>query len=170
MTLYFYLVFFLLLVPVQASLLAPLSRFGLAPDLGMAVLYFIGLLAGPIEGALAGVAVGLLLDIASAGLIGFSGITRGIVGLAAGYMGSRILDPQSPSNMLFLAFFSLAEALVTMIYLDTTYGSFPILSLFFGRMLPRAVVTALAGYWLLRLIMRRNVLGMIRRRELQKEF
>lgn len=169
MTFYFYMFLFLLLVPVQSSLLAPLARFGLAPDLGLAVLFFIGFLTGPIEAALAGVAMGLLLDIASAGLIGFSGITRGLVGLSAGYFGSRVLDSQSPSNMLFLAFFSLAEALMTAIYLNTTYGSVPILSLFFFRMLPRAVVTALAGYWMLRWAMRRNILGVIKRRELQKE-
>ena len=170
MTFYFYTALFLLLVPVQASLLAPLSRIGLAPDLGLAVLYIIGLLAGPVEGALAGVATGLLLDIAAGGLIGLSGLTRGIAGFSAGFLGTRILDTQSPSNMIFLAFFSVAEALLTVIYLDTTYGSFPLLSLIFTRMLPRAIATSLAGYWLLRIATRRNVLGLIKRRELQKEF
>jgi len=169
MTFYFYTVLFLLLLPLQASLLAPLSRIGLAPDLGLAVLYLIGILAGPVEGALAGVATGLLLDISSASLIGMSGLTRGIVGLAAGFLGTSILDTGSPSNMIFLAFFSFVEAFMTTLYLDATYGAFPLLSLFFGHILPRTAVTAITGYWLLRIALRKNVLGLIRRRELQKE-
>ncbi len=169
MTFYFYAVLFLLLIPAQASLLAPLSRVGLTPDLGMAILYAIAILTGPLEGALAGTAMGVLMNIASAGLIGMSGITRGIVGFAAGYLGTRIMDTRNPSNMLFLAFFSLAEALLTFVYLDMTYGSFPFLSLFFGRMLPRALTTAITGYWLLRAAQRPPILAKIRRQELQKE-
>lgn len=159
----------LLLIPFQASLLAPFARFGLAPDLGLAVLYTIGLLTGPVEAALAGIAVGLLRDVASASPFGFSGLSLGIAGLGAGLLGKRVLDVQSPSNMLFLAVFSIAEALFTALFLEATYGSVPLLSLFFRRMVPRAAVTAAAGYWLLRLAARRNVLMLITRRDLQRE-
>jgi hypothetical protein len=62
------------------------------------------------------------------------------------------------------------DSLLTTIYLEMTYDSFPILRQLFSRMLPRAFVTALAGYWLLQFVMRRNVLELIKRRELQKDF
>jgi rod shape-determining protein MreD len=164
-----YLIILLVLTPLQASLFSPLSLGGITPDLGLAVLYCIGLLSGPVEAAFAGIAMGLLQDVGSASLIGFSGLTRGIVGLSIGFLGRRVLDIQSPSNVVFLVVFSLAEALLAAVFLDITYGTIPLAGLFFGRMIPRALTTALVGYGLLRLVTNRQALAWIRRRELQKE-
>jgi len=164
-----YLLIFLLLIPLQASLFGPLALGGAAPDLGLALLYTIGLLTGPVEAAFAGIAIGLLQDIGSASLFGFSGLTRGLVGLFAGFLGRRVLDIQSPSNIIFLIGFSLAEAVLAAVFLDLTFGSVPFVGLFFGRMVPRAVTTALAGYAVLRLVTDRRVLAWARRRELQKD-
>ena len=164
-----YVAIVLLLLPLQASLLAPLSRIGLAPDLGMAVLYIIGLLTTPVEAAIAGIAIGLLQDMGSASLLGLSGLTLGIVGLLTGLLGQRVLDIESPSNVAFLALFSLAGSLLTALFLDLIYGGFPMLGPFFVRMVPRAAATTFAGYLILRFATRRNVLPLIRRRSLQKE-
>jgi rod shape-determining protein MreD len=164
-----YLIVLLLLLPLQASLFGPLPLGGIAPDLGLAVLYCIGLLTGPVEAALAGVAIGLLQDVGSASLIGFSGLTRGVVGLLAGFLGKRVLDIQSTSNIVLLVVFCLAESLFSALFLEITYESVPLVGLFFGRMVPRAVTTALVGYALLRLMTGKNVLAWLLRRELQKE-
>jgi len=164
-----YLIVLLLLLPLQASLFGPLSLGGITPDLGLAVLYCIGLMTGPVEAALAGIVIGLLQDIGSASLIGFSGLTLGLVGLVAGFLGRRVLDIQSPSNIVFLVVFCLAESLFSALFLELTYGSVPLVGLFFGRFLPRAVTTAVIGYALLRLMTGKNVLAWMRRRELQKE-
>jgi rod shape-determining protein MreD len=164
-----YLIVLLLLLPLQASLFGPLPLGSIAPDLGLAVLYCIGLLTGPVEAALAGVAIGLLQDVGSASLIGFSGLTRGAVGLFAGFLGKRVLDIQSPSNIVFLVVFCLAESLISALFLEITYGSVPLVGLFFGRMVPRAFTTALVGYAFLRLMTGKNVLAWLLRRELQKE-
>ncbi len=163
------LIVLLLLIPLQASFFAPLARGGITPDLGLAVLYCIGLLTGPVEAGYAGIAIGLLQDIGSASLLGFTGLTRGIVGLAAGFLGRRVLDIQSPSNVIFLIVFSLAEGLLAAAFLDITYGTVPLAGLFFGRMVPRALTTALAGYGILRFVTRKPVLAWVRRRALQKE-
>ena len=164
-----YLIVLLLLLPLQASLFAPFSLGGITPDLGLAVLYCIGLLTGPVEAALAGVAIGLTQDLGSASLIGFSGLTSGLVGLFAGFLGKRVLDIQSPSNIVFLIVLCLAESILSALFLELTYGSVPLVGLFFGRMVPRAITTALVGYTLLRLMTGKNILAWIRRRELQKE-
>lgn len=169
MTFYAYVAVFLLLLPLQASLLAPLTRIGLVPDLGLAVLAVIGLLAGPFEGAAAGIAIGLYLDISSASILGLSGLTRGLTGMAAGLLGQRVLDIRGPATAVFIGLFSLLDSLLGTLYLEATYDDFPVVRQFFGRMLPRAMMTALAGYWLLRFILRRNVLPFIRRRDLPKE-
>jgi rod shape-determining protein MreD len=164
-----YAVIALLLLPLQASLLAPLSRIGLAPDLGMAVLYTIGLLTTPLEATFAGIAIGLLQDLGSASLLGLSGLTLGIVGFLTGLLGQRVLDIKSPSSVVFLALFSLSGSLLTVLFLDLIYGGFPVLGPFFVRMVPRAAATTLAGYLIFRFATRRSVLPLIRRRELQKE-
>jgi rod shape-determining protein MreD len=164
-----YLIVLLLLLPLQASLFGPLPLGGIAPDLGLAVLYCIGLLTGPVEAALAGVAIGLIQDLGSASLIGFSGLTRGVMGLFAGLLGRRVLDIQSPSNIVLLFVFCLAESLLSALFLEITYGSVPLVGLFFGRMVPRAVTTALVGYAFLRLMAGKNVLAWLLRRGLQKE-
>jgi rod shape-determining protein MreD len=164
-----YLIVLLLLLPLQASLFGPLSLGGITPDLGLAVLYCIGLMTGPVEAALAGVAIGLTQDLGSASLIGFSGLTRGLVGIFAGFLGRRVLDIQSPSNIVFLLLFCLAESLFSALFLELTYGTVPLVGLIFGRMVPRAVTTALIGYALLRFMTGKNVLTWMRRHELQKE-
>jgi rod shape-determining protein MreD len=164
-----YLILLLLLVPLQTSLLAPLARFGIRPDLGLAVLYAIGLLTGPAEGAFAGILLGLMQDVSSAGLIGLTALSRGIMGYLSGLLGQRVLDTRSPSNSIFLAVFSLAESLMIALFFETAYGDVPVVSLLFRRMLPSAVITALAGYFILRYTARRDVLRLIRRRELQQE-
>jgi rod shape-determining protein MreD len=164
-----YVLVLLMLIPVQASLLAPLVRVGLRPDLGLALLYTVGLLTGPGEAALAGIGIGLLLDLGSASLIGFSGLTYGIVGLCAGLLGRRVLDVQSRSNVIFIALFSLLESLLAAIFLEMIYGSFPVLSQVFRRMVPQAVLTAAAGFLILRYATRREVLVWILRRDLQRE-
>ena len=164
-----YLMVFLLIVPLQASLLEPLTHVGIRPDLSLAVLYVIGLLTSPVEAALAGMALGLIQDMSSASLLGLSGITRGLTGLLIGLFGRQVLDISSPSNLLFLMAFSLAEAIVNAIFLQALYGSVPFFSLLFTRMLPQAIFTGLLGLLLLRLINTKKALGFLKRRALQGE-
>jgi rod shape-determining protein MreD len=164
-----YCIILLLIAPLQGSLLAPLARFGIWPDLGMAILYAIGLLTGPVEGALAGMGLGLMQDVAAASLVGLSGLSRGIAGFVAGFLGQRVLDLGSPSNIVVLAAFSLAESLMIAVFFETAYGTMPFGALFIRRMLPRAIMTALTGYLVLRLATRRDVRRMVLRRSLQKE-
>jgi len=118
-----YFTILLLIIPVQAGLLEPLSLGGIKPDLALALLYIIGLLTGPQEAALAGMAIGLVQDIGNASFIGFSGLTRGLIGLSAGLLGRRVLDLTSPSNSIFLAAFSLLEGIFSALLQQMFYGS-----------------------------------------------
>ena len=164
-----YVAILLLIIPVQASLLNPLSLAGIKPDLALALLYIIGVLTGPVEGALAGMAIGLTQDIGSASLIGLSGFTRGLVGLAAGILGRRVLDLSSPSNSIFLVAFCLLEGIGCALFLQLYYGSVPFVSLIMGHILPQAIYTGVLGMVLLRLLDNKNVMAMLKRKILQKE-
>ena len=164
-----YFTILLLIIPVQAGLLEPLSLGGIKPDLALALIYIIGLLTGPREAALAGMAIGLVQDIGTASLIGFSGLTRGLIGLSAGLLGRRVLDLTSPSNSIFLAVFSLLEGITIAFLLQMFYESVPFFSLIAGRILPQAIYTGVLGAVLLRLIGIKNVLPALMRRTVQRE-
>ncbi|MDA8424286.1 MAG: hypothetical protein M0Z89_13260 [Nitrospiraceae bacterium] len=164
-----YLVVLLLILPVQAGLLNPLSIGGIKPDIALAVVFIIGLITGPVEGAFAGMSIGLLQDIGSASLLGLTGLSRGMVGLLSGLLGRRVLDIDNPMIVLFLVALSMAEGLFIALFLQTTYGAVPFLSLVAGRIVPQALYTGLCGLLLLHLTKKKNVLTALTRRELRKE-
>lgn len=164
-----YLMMLLLVIPVQASLFSPLSLAGIKPDLPLALIYIIGLLTGPTEASLAGMGIGLVQDIGSASLVGMNGFTRGLIGLGAGFLGRRVLDIASPSNVIFLAAFSLMEGIVISMFMQIFYGTVPFFSMFFSCMVPQALYTGLLGTLMLRFISNKNVATQLVRRSLQKE-
>jgi rod shape-determining protein MreD len=164
-----YLCILLLIIPFQASLLNPLSLAGAKPDLALVFVFIIGLLTGPAEAALVGIGVGLVQDIGSASLLGFSGFTRGLVGLAAGLLGTKVLDIGSPTIVFFLAAISLAEGILILLFLQVTYGAVPFFGMIAGRLLPQAVLSAVLGYVVLQLINRKKVLAMLIRPNVKKE-
>jgi hypothetical protein len=164
-----YLLVLALLIPVQASLFNPLSIAGIKPDLGLALLYIIGLLTGPAEAALAGMSIGLVQDIGSASFLGLTGITRGLVGLAAGLLGRRVLDIGSPSNSIFLAAFSLLEGLCLVLFMQVYSGSVPVFGILASRLLPQSLYTGILGIVLLRFMSTRDAVTALRRRDVHKE-
>jgi len=164
---YFFIL--LLIIPVQAGLFEPLSLGGIKPDLALALIYIIGLLAGPTEAAFAGMAIGLVQDIGSASFIGLSALTRGLIGLSAGQLGRRVLDLTSPSNSFILAVFSALEGICLALILQLFYGSVPFFTLIRDRILPQALYTAALGAVLLKLLERKDVMPALMRRNVQKE-
>ncbi len=169
MKVHVYFMLVLLVIPVQASLLNPLSLFGVRPDIILVFLYIIGLLTGPVEGAVAGMGLGLLQDISSAAPLGFCGVTRGAFGLCAGMLGRQVLDIASPANIVFLSVFCLLEGIAVSIFMQTVYGSGPYVSGLFTGTLPRAIYTGLFGTLVLQFIKDRNFASKLLRRSLQKE-
>lgn len=164
-----YLAILLLIIPVQASLLDVVSIAGIKPDLALVLIYIIGLVAGPGEAVVAGIAVGLAQDIGSAGVVGLNGFTRGLVGLGAGFLGRRVLDIASPMNAIFLAAFSLMEGLLVALFIQTFYGAVPFFSLLGMRLIPQALYTGLLGTFLLRFMGRKDIMTVLLRRSLVKE-
>jgi len=165
-----YVLILLLIIPVQAGLLDPLSLGGIKPDLALTLIYIIGLLTGPTEAALAGMAIGLMQDIGSASFIGVAALTRGLIGFSAGQLGGRVLDLTSPSNSVFLAIFSLIEGMCLALFLQLFYGSVPFFTLALERLVPQALYTGVLGAVLLKLIGNKDVMPALIRQNVQKEF
>jgi rod shape-determining protein MreD len=165
-----YFTLFFLIIPLQASLLNSLSIAGIKPDLALALLFIIGLLTKPVEATLVGMATGVLLDIGSASHIGIMGFTRGIVGLSASLLGSKVLNITNPLNAIVLMVFGLLEGICVLLFLELLYGSVPFGSLLARHIIPQSIYTGLLGVVLFRLIAIKDVIGFLKKRSIQKEF
>ncbi len=101
----------LVAVLLQTSAVAQLSLFGATPDLVPLVVISVGLLAGPIPGAVTGFAMGLFVDFALLQTLGVSSLVLVLIGHFAGRLRETARDPQA--TLLPLA----AGALATLVAL-----------------------------------------------------
>ncbi len=85
----------LVTVLLQTSAVAQLSLFGATPDLVPLVVISVGLLAGPIPGAVTGFAMGLFVDFALLQTLGVSSLVLVIVGHFAGRLRETAHDPEA---------------------------------------------------------------------------
>lgn len=84
-------------VVLQSSALSRLTFFGVAPDLVVMVVITIALLEGPIPGAVAGFAAGLLIDFPLETPAGLTGLAY----LAVGYLTGIVRPYVQPTAVLF---------------------------------------------------------------------
>lgn len=99
-------------VLVQTSALSQLALFGATPDLAPLVVVSVGLLAGPIPGAVMGFAMGLFVDFAMLQTLGVSSLALVIVGHFAGRLRETVRDPQATLLPLVAGAAGTAVALV----------------------------------------------------------
>lgn len=85
----------LALVIVQTSALSQLELLGATPDLAPLLIVSVGLLAGPLPGAVSGFGVGLLVDLALLQTLGVSSLALTAVGWFAGRAREVLRDPQA---------------------------------------------------------------------------
>jgi rod shape-determining protein MreD len=85
----------LVVVLLQTAAFSQISLLGATPDLAPLVVASVGLLAGPVAGALMGFGVGLLTDIALLQTLGISSLVYVIVGHYSGLMRDNARDPQA---------------------------------------------------------------------------
>lgn len=85
----------LVVVLLQTSALSQVSLLGASPDIAPLVVASVGLLAGPVAGALMGFGVGLLTDVALLQTLGISSLVYVIVGHYSGLMRDNARDPQA---------------------------------------------------------------------------
>ncbi len=85
----------LVAVLVQIAAVSQLTIFGATPDLAPLIVVSVGLLAGPIAGAVAGFSMGLFVDFALLQTLGVSSLVLVLVGHFAGRLGETVRDPQA---------------------------------------------------------------------------
>ena len=102
----------LVAVLVQIAALSQLSLFGATPDLAPLIAVSVGLLAGPVAGALTGFAMGLFVDFALLQTLGVSSLVLVVVGHFAGRLRETVRDPQATLLPLAAGAAGTAAALV----------------------------------------------------------
>ena len=102
----------LVAVLLQTSAVAQLSLFGATPDLVPLVVISVGLLAGPVPGAVTGFAMGLFVDFALLQTLGVSSLVLVIVGHFAGRLRETVRDPEATLLPLAAGAAGTATALV----------------------------------------------------------
>lgn len=140
------------LVPLQISLMHYFSIGNVRPDLCLVAVGLIGFLAGPIEGLLVGMALGLTQDLFSAGALWLNLITKGAVGLLAGLAGRQVTNATLAT---FLATAVSLSVLAGLVFLFAARGGGEFgerLSAVPSILLPETLLNAAlsaAFYWLL---------------------
>ncbi len=86
---------------VQISVVSEVPVFGVSVDLSPLLVAFTGLLCGSMLGAVAGFAVGLLIDLALMQTLGVTSLTFTIIGYWAGRL-RELRDPQAALTPLFV--------------------------------------------------------------------
>ena len=93
-----------LALALQTTLMRSLIGGRFVVDLVLVAVVYASLAAGPVSGLLTGTAAGLIQDALSSGIIGIGGLSKSIVGFAAGVIGTQFIVAQSPSR--FVVFFA----------------------------------------------------------------
>jgi rod shape-determining protein MreD len=96
---------------VQISVVSEVPLFGVSIDLSPLLVAFTGLLCGSMLGALAGFAVGLLIDLALMQTLGVTSLTFTIIGYWAGRL-RELRDPQAALTPLLVGAAAAASAMI----------------------------------------------------------
>ena len=104
----------LVVVLVQIAAISQLSFLGATPDVVPLVVISVGLLAGPVPGAVTGFSMGLFVDVALLQTLGVSSLVLVIVGHFAGRLRDTVRDPEA--TLLPLAAGALGTALALVVF------------------------------------------------------
>lgn len=96
-----YIGLFLLVVPVQTTVLEAASVGGIRPDLCLVTAVLVGLTVGPLEGLLMGLGLGFVQDLFSAGPFGLNLLIKGVSGCLAG-LTTRYMANATLTTALFV--------------------------------------------------------------------
>lgn len=101
----------IVLVFVQIGVVSEVPVFGVSVDLSPLLVAFVGLLCGSLVGAVAGFAVGLLLDLSLVQTLGITSLIFTLIGYGAGRL-RELRDPQAALTPLLVGAAAAACAMV----------------------------------------------------------
>jgi rod shape-determining protein MreD len=140
-----------LMVAFQGAEVNFLEIGGIRPDLVLIAVYGIGLFQGEFAGGLAGLGLGWVIDLFSVGKFYQNMITKGLIGVFAGYLGNWLRHAGLFLHLWILLSLSLLQGTLIAVVLSLIYDS-SILSDLWRIVLPQAIYDAVLGSLVLSLI------------------
>ncbi len=127
---------------------------GIKPDLGLILVIYFALLHGPITTIGAGIAIGLLEDILSGGLMGLNLFTKPLIGYLFSLIGHQVVvvNPVNQGVLVFLG--SLLNGGLTYLILKVTPVIIPGKALLFKLIFLQAIYNGLLGVILIPILQR----------------
>ena len=130
---------------LQVGLAPYLAIGGVVPNILLIVVVTLALVEGPMPGATAGFAAGLIFDLLGSGPVGPMALVLAVTGFMAGLLHEHMFAEGWLLPLTVLAIASLGSSLAYGIILDVLGVGGPFLLTFFTKMLPEAIYdTALA--------------------------
>jgi rod shape-determining protein MreD len=148
--LYFFGVICLILL--QTTFLESITIMGVKPDLVLIVIYFVGLLGGEVRGAMAGLALGYLMDLMSGGVWGIHLATKLTLGFLAGLLGRTLVNMKVIFTGGIIGVCSVVQGLIFLLVSSLTSEPENLMVLFNHMILPQAVYDGVIGsafFWFL---------------------
>ena len=130
---------------LQVGLAPYLAIGGVVPNILLIVVVTLALVEGPVSGATAGFAAGLIFDLLGSGPVGPMALVLAVTGYMAGMLHEHMFAEGWLLPLTVLAIASLSSSIAYGLILDLLGVGGPFLLTFFTKMLPEAIYdTALA--------------------------
>jgi len=143
MKLVWYSLILLLFVPLQSILIASISLNGVQPDLGLILLYFVGLIYGETDGILFGLIIGFLMDLFSGGSLGPNLVSKTLLGWSSGMIGKTLLNVNAFFTLGSVFCLSLLNGLLSFLFAILITGGWEFWASVRWVILPEAFYDAL---------------------------
>ena len=146
-----FILFMLLLVPVQVTFLPSLSFFGIRPDLGLVAAGLVGLFAGRVRGGVLGFFLGFVQDFFFAGTLWLNTLTKAAVGYLSGVVAKNVSTTAWYAAFFLMLVFSFASGTVFLLVARQGMDMGAVFHGISAVLFPQAVLdglVALVAHWI----------------------
>ncbi|MFQ5454844.1 MAG: rod shape-determining protein MreD [Nitrospirota bacterium] len=139
-----YIIIFILIIPVQTIFMDTISIHGITPEIGLVIVYCIGMFYGEVEGIVIGFYLGVILDIFSGGFW-YNFLGKTLIGLLSGLLGKSILNLKLYFNISMIFLFSLIEGVLVYLMLEMLEKDINFFETLKGIIIPQSIYNGVIG-------------------------
>ena len=145
MRFFFYIVVFVLFIPLQSIVFNWVSIFGIKPDLSLWIVYLAGFVEGEWKGGMMGFLCGMVSDSFSPGKKGVNIFIKTLLGFFSGVVGRVLVETKAFFHFGMLFLFSLTQGILVYWVLQLS-GEFLSLGGTMGKVIfPQALYDGIVG-------------------------